>query len=115
SFPHPCGSLGMDNVRQPAAPRLLLLDRHGCYAALEQLLGCPCREQLHETGNDARPASLMAGAKAGAVVAVEVFVEQDEIAPVRVFLELPRAAVDRPPAILVLEEHVRQPARNLLG
>ena len=42
----------------------------------------------------------MAGAEAGAVVAVEVFVEIDQIAPVRVFLELPRAAVDRTPAPL---------------
>ena len=50
------------------------------------------------------PAGLMAGAEAGAVVAVEVLVEQDEIAPVRVFLELPRAAVDRPPAVLVAQE-----------
>ena len=34
-----------------------------------------------------RPARLMAGSKAGASVAVEVFVEENKVAPVRVILE----------------------------
>src|SRR5262245_50492090 len=57
----------------------------------------------------------MAGAKARAVVAVEVFVEQDQIAPVRVRLELLRTAVHRPPALFVLEEDIAAPARDLLS
>ena len=57
----------------------------------------------------------MAGAEAGPVVAVEVLVELEAIAPVRVLLELPGAAVDRTPAVLVFEEDVREPARDLLG
>ena len=43
----------------------------------------------------------MAGAQPGAVVAVEVFVEQDVIAPMRIGLELLHAAVDRTPAMLI--------------
>ena len=38
-------------------------------------------------GDQPRPSGLMAGADARAVIAVEVFVEQDEVAPVRVDLE----------------------------
>jgi hypothetical protein len=40
----------------------------------------------------------MAGTDAGSIVAVEVLVEQDVIVPVRILLELPRSAVDRPSA-----------------
>ena len=50
------------------------------------------------------PAGLVARAKAGAVVAVEVLVEEDVVAPVRVVLELLRAAVDRPAALVVAQE-----------
>ena len=40
----------------------------------------------------------MARAEPGPVVAVEVFVEEDVVAPVRVILELRSASVDRPPS-----------------
>src|SRR4051812_17274945 len=57
----------------------------------------------------------MAGAQAGAVVAVEVLVEEDQVAPVRVFLELACPAVDRPPAALVLQEDARESTAEFLG
>ncbi len=38
----------------------------------------------------------MAGSQPRAVVAVEIFVEQQQVAPVRVLLEDFKAAVDRP-------------------
>ena len=44
------------------------------------------REEMHEPGDEAGPAGLVAGAQAGAVVAVEVLVEQD----------VDRASADRP-------------------
>ena len=57
----------------------------------------------------------MAGSEPGPVVAVEILVEQNQIAPVRIFLELRacrhRLAVGR----LVAQEDAGQPARNLLG
>src|SRR5262252_4680145 len=53
-------------------------------------------EQRDERRHQTRPACLMARAKTRTVVAVEVLVEQDVIAPVRVLLEDLRTAVDRP-------------------
>ena len=40
----------------------------------------------------------MAGTNAGAVIAVKIFVERDEITPVRITLELFRAAIHWPTA-----------------
>jgi hypothetical protein len=39
------------------------------------------------------------GADAGAVIAVEIFVEQDQITPMRIVLKRLRTAVDRPAAV----------------
>src|SRR6516165_12729726 len=90
-----------------------LVHVHHCrhLAEVEHLLGRARCEEVHQAGDDARPAGLMAGAEAGAVVAVEVLVEQHTVAPVRVVLELPGPAVHGPPPVLVLEEDARQPAR----
>src|SRR5947199_9819148 len=46
---------------------------------------------------------------------MEVFIEEDEVAPMRVFLELLRPSVDRPPAICIAQENTRQSTLNLLG
>src|SRR5213079_2918705 len=54
-------------------------------------------EHLQQCGDEAGPSGLVAGAEAGAVVAVEVLVKEDEVPPVRIVLELPRVSVDRPP------------------
>ena len=53
------------------------------------------RAQVQQAGDHPRPSRLMVGPEPGAVVAVEVLVEQEMVAPVRVLLELPRPAVDR--------------------
>ena len=55
---------------------------------------------LDEFGNQSGPAGLMARADPGAVVAMEVFVERDQIAPVWVVLEFFRAAENRSPPSL---------------
>src|SRR5262245_66688430 len=57
----------------------------------------------------------MAGAEACAIVAVEIFVEEDEVAPMGILLELPGSSVHRPASILVLEEDASQPAREFLS
>src|SRR5262245_2174654 len=57
----------------------------------------------------------MAGAEAGPVVTVEIFVEQDEVSPVRVLLELACAAVNRTSSILIFEENAGQPLLQLLS
>ena len=61
------------------------------------------------------PAGLVAGADAGAVVAVEVFMERDEVAPMGIVLEFFRAAEDRPAAMLVAQKYARQALRNFAG
>src|SRR5436853_599740 len=70
---------------------------------------------LEQLGDEARPARLVTGADAGAVVAVEVLVEEDQVAPVRVSGEALDVAVDRAPAPLVAQEDPRQSARQLRG
>src|SRR5262249_56611425 len=67
---------------------------------------------LQELGDDGRPARLVSGAHAGAVVPVEVFVEQQQIAPVRILLELLGAPVDRPAAVGPAQEDAGQPPRQ---
>ena len=42
---------------------------------------------MHQVSNERRPAGLVAGADAGSVIAVEILVEQDEVAPMGVVLE----------------------------
>ena len=59
--------------------------------------------------DDPRPAGLVAGSEAGPVIAVEILIEQQAIAPVRVLLELPGAAMDRTPAIGTFQEDAGQP------
>src|SRR5262249_28462322 len=84
-------------------------------AELQYLLLRRGREEVHGPGDDPRPPRLMARAKPGSVVAVEVFVEQHEVPPVWVLLKLPRPSVYRPPPALVLQEDAGQPVRNLFG
>src|SRR5436309_14495666 len=57
----------------------------------------------------------MARAQAGAVVTVEILVEQDEVTPVRVILKLLRSAIDGTPALAVPEEDSNQAVRDLSG
>ena len=63
------------DARQLAARRFLHLNGAGFHAELEYLLGRRGRKHVHHTGDDAGPSGLVAGAEAGAVVAVEVLVE----------------------------------------
>jgi len=51
----------------------------------------------------------MAGANAGAVVTVEVFVKQNQIAPVRVGLKLLGATIERTPAIRAAMKNSKNP------
>ena len=79
----------------------LYLGKGRHFAEFEHLLGAGGRKHMHAPGDDAGPAGLMAGAEAGAVVAVKVLVEREVIAPVRVLLKRAGAPVDRPPALVV--------------
>ena len=56
---------------------------------------------LNQFRHQSGPAGLMARAYARSIVAVEVFVKRNEVAPVGVGLKLFRAAKDRPPPLRV--------------
>src|SRR5689334_5014575 len=55
----------------------------------------------------------MAGADAGTVVAVEVLVKEDQIAPVRIVLIAAVLSVHGTAALFVLKEDAREPSREL--
>src|SRR5207248_3600648 len=67
---------------------------------------------LEQFGDEAGPAGLMVGPKAGAVVAVEVFIEQNQIAPIGIALEDFGSPSDGPAARVVAQENADQTARN---
>src|SRR3954451_15201280 len=68
---------------------------------------------LHQRGDEAGPAGLVAGTQARAVVAVEVLVEEQVVAPVRVGFDLLGPAIDRPLAVLVPQEDPTEPVGDL--
>src|SRR5262249_34460877 len=70
---------------------------------------------VDQGGDEGRPARLVRGAQPGAVVAVEVLIEEDEVAPEGVVLERARAAVDRPSAGGVAREDPDQAVGDLAG
>src|SRR5882672_8719578 len=57
----------------------------------------------------------MAGAEAGAVVAMKIFVEKDEVAPVRIALEEFQFSCHRAPPVLSAQENMREPPGNFRG
>src|SRR5262249_46362176 len=75
-------------------------------------LECPCGrdggEEMHHTRNHTGPSGLMAGAEPSPVIAVEILVEENEVTPVRVLLELVAAAVNRAIALVVPEKDAFQ-------
>src|SRR5258708_27269320 len=77
--------------------------------ALQRVLGV----LMDEVGNDAGPSRLVLSTESFAGVAVEIFVEQDEIAPVRIGLEHAALAVGRALAGIVPEEKADQPPREV--
>ena len=91
----------------------LLADNAGHYLpafGFQQGFGIDTPEEFQERSNQTGPACLMAGAKPRSVVAVEVLVKQNQVAPMRIFLEFRRSPVDRPLPIGIAQESARQPA-----
>src|SRR5262245_60082673 len=105
--------LGASNLKQSTLLRLHFYES-SLGSECEGLLGRASRKQMHGSGDDPSPSRLVTGPKPGAVVAVEVLIEQDEIAPVWVLLKLSRTAIDRPSAILIFQKDAGPPPRDLL-
>src|SRR5262245_35491355 len=70
---------------------------------------------LNQLGHQPSPAGLMTGAKPRAVVAVEVFEEVNQVAPVFVALKFFYTAVYGPAPIFSTQEEFDQPPRQLLA
>lgn len=81
----------------------------------QELRGIEEAKELDEFGNESCPTGLVTGAQPGTIVAMEVFVEADVVAPMRIVLELLRAAVDGSSAMRVAQENPGEPVRNLLA
>src|SRR5262245_11224794 len=64
----------------------------------QHFTGIEDRYRLDRPRRQSRPARLMAGADARAIVAVEIFVEENQITPMRIVLELGCAPVHRAPS-----------------
>ena len=70
-------------------------------------------EDLHQRRDQASPSGLVASSQAGAVIAMEVFIEQDVVLPLGVVLELLCATVHWTPTGLITEEDAGQAIGNL--
>src|ERR1700722_16486595 len=75
-------------------------------------------EQLHllaalldQFRHQPRPSGLMIRAESSAVVAVKIFVKQNQILPVRIISEDVCPAIPRPPPIFTTQEKLNQPPR----
>src|SRR5262249_42167920 len=78
------------------------------HAVRQEMRGVYEAEELDQPGHEARPARLVTGAEAGALVTVEVFIEQEQIAPVRIGLEFSGAPVHGTSALLVTQERTHE-------
>src|SRR5258706_16451715 len=85
------------------------------FAQFQELIRGAGGKYLHGAGDDAGPARLVTSTQPGAVVPVEVFVKQDEIAPVGVVLELLARAIDGSPAVLATQEDGGQADRGVFA
>src|SRR2546426_5399088 len=110
-------------VDRDPSPRQLLCARSRCCAVALRLGASSARfcgarllpALLQQLCDEPRPAGLVAGPDARAVVAVEVFVEEDQVAPVRVTLKFLGPPVDGTAPVLVAEEDSREAPRDLAG
>jgi hypothetical protein len=75
----------------------------------------PARRVEQQICDQGRPAGLMHGAETGAVVAVEVLIEQQVVFLRRVGLHELDTAVDGPPTIRAWEPYADQPISKIAG
>ena len=71
-----------------------------CFPDLKEPLAIDASEELDQSRDTSSPARLMARPNSGAVVSMEVLVEQDVVLPVGIGLEFLRPAVNRPTSSL---------------
>jgi hypothetical protein len=92
----------------------LTLAERGHSPFRQNLLRVEPPEHFDQPPDQTGPPGLMACADAGAVIAVEILVEENMVAPMGVGLELVLAAIDRPAPVLIAHEKFGQPGDDLL-
>ncbi len=85
------------------------------FADFKGLSGIERTKEFDKFRNQSGPACLVAGTEPSAIIPVEIFVEQDVVAPEGVGLELLSSTIDRPPAVLIAQEDAGEPVRDFLG
>src|SRR5262245_39081605 len=81
-----CPSAGLSGLRLLSLEKLL--------AQLQRSFRRHRSEQVHRTRDDAGPAGLMTRSETRSVVAMKIFVEEDQITPMGIILELSSVSVD---------------------
>lgn len=81
----------------------------------QEMRGIEIAKQLDELGSESCPTGLVAGTQPGTIVAMEVLIKVDIVAPVQIVLELLRAAVDGSSSLRVAQENPGEPVRDLLA
>ena len=96
---------GPASEQTPAFPReyLSALARHRC-AWMRKELSTALTALLQEIGHYPCPPGLMAGAEPCAILTMEIFVEEHEVAPMRVLLKFLDPSVHSPAPLVVPEE-----------
>src|SRR5262244_3871314 len=105
--PRPAGMSDSDGLASSA--RCTLLGRPGTTAIAFIGLSALLKKFRHER----RPAGLMARADRRARIAVEILVERYKVVPVRIGLQQLGPAKYGPPALGIVQEDSREPARHL--
>src|SRR5215831_9784858 len=98
-----------------SSPLHVALGKCGGSPSLEKLRPVQVAEEFDQLRDDTRPARLVAGAKARAIVTVEIFAEQDVIFPLRISLKFLRPAVHRPPARAIAQKDPGEPMGDVPG
>ena len=67
-------------------------------------LGGYKRRDPHQVSNHSGPSGLMAGSQPRSILAMKILVEQNEVLPVGIVLELIYAAIDSAPSLFIAQE-----------
>ena len=81
----------------------------GAFANLLHLLTRSCSEQVHHPSDDSCPSGLVTGAEPRPVVAMEILIEREEVAPMGILLKLSGATINGSTPIAIPQEDVSQP------
>jgi len=91
------------------------ISERGLRARFQYPLGIKEAIEFDEFSHESGPPGLVTGAEPGTIVPVEVFIEEDVVAPGRIALEFFGAAIDGPPALRVAQENPSESVRDLLA